>query len=47
MEYLNRISHTLYKRFCKTLELSNDPVLIDNYKRVHAKGGVWPEITRG
>jgi L-rhamnose mutarotase len=47
MEYLNRTSHKSYKRFCKTLELNNDPVLIEDYRRVHASGGVWPEITRG
>jgi len=47
MEYLNTTSHTSYKRFCKTLELNNDPALIEEYKRVHAKGKVWPEITNG
>src|SRR3990172_1153291 len=47
MEYLNRASHKSYKRFCKTLELNNDPVLIEDYKKAHAKSGVWPEITRG
>ena len=35
------------KRYCKTLELKNDPELIENYKKVHAPGAVWPEITRG
>jgi L-rhamnose mutarotase len=29
------------------LELNNDPALIEEYKKVHAKGKVWPEITRG
>jgi L-rhamnose mutarotase len=47
MEYLNTTLHTSYKRFCKTLELNNDPALIEEYKKVHAKGKVWPEITRG
>jgi L-rhamnose mutarotase len=47
MEYLNTTSHPAYKRFCKTLELNNDPALIEEYKRVHAKGQVWHEITRG
>jgi L-rhamnose mutarotase len=36
-----------YKRFCKTLELKNDPDLIENYKKVHAPGAAWPEITQG
>lgn len=35
------------KRYCKTLQLNNDPVLIENYKKVHAPGAVWPEITKG
>ena len=47
MEYLNTTSHPSYKRFCKILELNNDPALIEEYKRVHAKGQVWPEITKG
>lgn len=36
-----------YKRFCKTLRLEDDHQLIDAYKRVHAPGAVWPEITQG
>jgi L-rhamnose mutarotase len=47
MEYLNKTSHPVFKRFCKTLELKNDPMLIDEYKQVHAKNKVWSEITRG
>lgn len=36
-----------YKRYCKTLKLENDPELIKAYKKVHAPGAAWPEITRG
>src|SRR5690554_549387 len=36
-----------YKRFCKTLKLEDDPHLIEAYKKVHAPGAVWPEITKG
>ena len=36
-----------YKRYCKTLKLEDDPKLIEEYKRVHAPGTVWPEITQG
>jgi L-rhamnose mutarotase len=36
-----------YKRFCKTLQLEDDPQLIEEYKKVHAPGAVWPEITQG
>jgi L-rhamnose mutarotase len=37
----------VYKRFCKTLTLKNDPELIEAYKKVHAPGAAWPEITQG
>ncbi len=36
-----------YKRFCKTLTLEDDPQLIEEYKKVHAPGAGWPEITQG
>jgi len=35
------------KRYCKTLKLKDDPALIEEYKKVHAKGAAWPEITQG
>ena len=36
-----------YKRYCKALKLKNDSVLIEAYKKVHAPGAVWSEITQG
>ena len=36
-----------YKRFCKTLTLEDDPKLIEDYRKVHARGAAWPEITQG
>jgi len=36
-----------YKRYCKTLKLKDDPQLIEEYKKVHAPGAVWPEIIQG
>jgi len=36
-----------FKRFCKTLTLKDDPDLIKSYKKVHAKGATWPEISKG
>ena len=36
-----------YKRYCKTLSLKNDAQLIEDYKKVHASGAAWPEITQG
>lgn len=32
------------KRYCLALDLKNDQQLIDEYKRYHATGNVWPEI---
>ncbi len=36
-----------YKRYCKALKLENDAELIEEYKKVHAPGACWPEITQG
>ena len=36
-----------FKRYCKTLKLRENPQLIENYKKVHAMGAAWPEITEG
>lgn len=47
MEYIVHTTHSEFKRFCKTLELKNDPDLIEEYKKVHAEGAAWPEVTRG
>jgi L-rhamnose mutarotase len=47
MEYQEKTTYMSFKRFCKTLELNNDPQLIEDYKKVHAKGNSWPEIAQG
>jgi L-rhamnose mutarotase len=36
-----------FKRYCKTLQLKNDAALIEEYKKLHAMGNTWPEITQG
>ena len=36
-----------HKRYCKALSLKDDPQLIEDYKKVHAPGAAWPEITKG
>jgi L-rhamnose mutarotase len=38
---------TSIKRYCKTLSLKDDAQLIEDYKKVHAPGAAWPEITKG
>ncbi len=35
------------KRYCQTLDLRNNPELIAEYRRRHAKGNAWPEILDG
>ena len=47
MEYISGQNYQSYKRFCKTLTLEDDPLLIEDYKKVHASGAAWPEITEG
>jgi len=35
------------KRYCQTLELKNDPVLIEEYKKRHNNKFYWPEVGEG
>jgi L-rhamnose mutarotase len=35
------------KRICQTLELKNDPALIEEYKHWHRAENIWPEIPAG
>jgi L-rhamnose mutarotase len=37
----------IFKRYCKTLQLENNPGFIEEYKKLHAMGNAWPEITQG
>lgn len=36
-----------HQRFCLTLELHNDPDLIEEYKFWHTPENIWPEIPDG
>lgn len=36
-----------FKRYCKTLKLEDDSVLIEKYKQAHGIGQIWPEISQG
>jgi len=47
MTFISKRDYTCYKRYCKTLTLQDDPQLINEYKKVHAPGSTWPEITQG
>lgn len=44
---IKRNEITSKKRYCKTLQLKNDPKLIEEYVKVHSIGNVWKEITDG
>lgn len=35
------------KRYCKTMELKQDPELMRAYQEAHSPGACWPEITEG
>lgn len=47
METIETNKLPVYKRYCKTLLLKDDSQLIEDYKKVHAPGAAWPEITQG
>ena len=47
MTFISKRDYTCYKRYCKTLTLQDDPQLISEYKKVHAPGSTWQEITQG
>ncbi|MFA5330532.1 MAG: L-rhamnose mutarotase [Prolixibacteraceae bacterium] len=47
MEYTETPKLDAFNRYCKTLSLKDDAQLIEDYKKVHAPGAAWPEITRG
>ena len=34
------------KRYCFSCDLKNDQKLIEEYKKFHAVGNAWPEITK-
>lgn len=47
MEYTETTKLNVCKRYCKALSLKDDAQLIEDYKKVHAPGCAWPEITQG
>lgn len=47
MKYTETTKFPAFNRYCKTLALKDDAQLIEDYKKVHATGAAWPEITRG
>jgi L-rhamnose mutarotase len=47
MEYPEKLNYSACKRYCKTLDLYDDPELITEYKYVHSPNVTWPEIAQG
>ncbi len=47
MKYQEKTNYNSFLRFCKTLDLNNDPTLIKNYKKIHSKENIWPEVAQG
>lgn len=35
------------KRYCQTMDLKNDPELIEKYRKAHSKAEFWKEIREG
>lgn len=35
------------KRYCQTLSLKNNPILIEEYRKIHSEEKAWPEIRVG
>ncbi len=36
-----------FKRYVQTMSLRDNQELIDEYRRLHSKNGIWPEILKG
>lgn len=39
--------HQPVRRYCRTLDLRDDPELIAEYRKRHSQDNIWPEITAG
>lgn len=35
------------KRYCQILSLKNNPILIEEYRKIHSEEKAWPEIRAG
>jgi len=46
-QYATKNKSTMQKRYCLAFDLRKDPALMKQYKYVHTKEGIWPEIPEG
>lgn len=47
ISYRTREYHQPVKRYCRTLDLKNDPELIAEYRRRHSRESIWSEVMAG
>ena len=45
--YAAKEHHQPVKRYCRTLDLRDDPKLIAEYRRRHSQAEIWPEVIAG
>lgn len=45
--YVQKAQPAPVKRYCQTLQLKDDPELIDEYEKWHRSENIWKEITAG
>jgi len=45
--YLKNTGYAKFNRYCKVLQLKDDPELIEKYKEVHKPENIWPIIGKG
>lgn len=45
--YIEKSYGKPFKRYCRTMDLRDDPELMAEYRRRHAEGNIWPEVISG
>ncbi|MCD8184039.1 MAG: L-rhamnose mutarotase [Bacteroides sp.] len=45
--YRAKEHHQPVERYCRTLDLRDDPELITEYRRRHSREHIWPEVIAG
>ena len=42
--YLKTLEYKTFNRYCKVLQLRDDPGLIEKYREVHKPENIWPIV---
>lgn len=45
--YIAKQHHGPVRRYCRSLQLRDNPELIAAYRDRHAEGNIWPEVLEG